>query len=749
MYGPVFNYTPGSTYGAGQNTEGTASPFSKPFVTGGSQDSLDLSGQHGEHKKSEGFVGAVKDFGKGIVKGAINTVTGLFTLKGMAMALGTLALVAVAPAVAIPLLVAGGVTMGGIQVAKGVSTGNWEQAGEGTFTLAATMLGAKAGPKSFKGSGGEKYAFVKTATKDGVTTVSKPTGFWGKTVANLKATFGGKLAKVDKDGSITITPEGKIAEGKTIYQLGKDSVSARFGSKKADSAGAASTGTTTTTAADTATTADTATDAAKTESVKPQTAKERLLARKQQEELKNNTGRVWQLDEQGNLYSTESSSNKVLHSDERGIAHTTKAMEHKRFTDTVSKVRKEVNAATAEAVDKEQGFFGSLMTTPEKEAAVSANAKSAVIQKHKAELDGLLGGLNPSEKAKFIELIDATTPEGKAEFSALSSKVKAGYVEQQKLHQAATQADTGAGKLNPEVAKLKQLQQAGDLNEADAALLKTLEEKYPHRSSANVLKRQELNELKALHTAQTEGTITEAQSTRLSELKKQFPDEGSQLMNTRYIDMIQKMRQDGDLSNMPKPIQDRWAPELASGKEHFQRELDYAEFGSLKELRGNKTFEFTDKHLNRYKELESTLKERLQTIEDQTNPDIFSNPGILTQDNKALEAEMTRVTDLLKAQETVNPSLQDLKSLRAMDREIYQSNLKLGIKPEASATVETNGAASGASNGEAVVAETATDEANAANTQDKAKKWYSGFSSGPHGSGQILASTITGATMNE
>lgn len=727
MYGPVFNYTPGSTYGTGQPTEGSSSPFSKPFATGGSHDSLSLSGQPGEHKKSQGFIGAAKDFGKGIIKGGLNAVTSLFTLQGMALALGTAALVAVAPAIAIPLLVAGGVTMGGMQVAKGASTGNWEQAGEGTFTLAATMLGAKVGPKSFKGANGEQYAFVKTATKEGVTTISKPTGFWGTTWANLKASFGGKLAKLDKDGNALITPDGKLAEGKNIYQLGKDSVTARFNSIKAKSSGSAAnsaeaavdsavkTESTTTTAV------DGATDAVKTDSLKPQTARERLLARKQQEELKNGTGKIWRIDEQGNLVSSEGPTGKVQHMDEKGVGFTTTEMEESHINKAVSKIKVDMAKAKKAAVDyEESGYLGSFGTTPEKIAKAKAGAKAEVLSRYQGELDTLLANLEPSEKARFIKLMDSSKPEHRAEFSALKKTVQDRAIEQQKLYQAAS----GGKSLNQEIAQLKLLQKAGDLNEADAALLKTLEEKYPHRSSASVLNRKELAELKSLHTAQTNGTITEVESARLKALRQQFPDDSSQLVNTRYIDMIQQMRQDADLSKLPKPIQERWAPELEIGKEHFQRQLDFEEFASLKALRGNKAFEFQDTHLNRYNELESTLKSRLQTVEGQTSPELFVDDTLRNIRND----EMTRLKAVLTPQETVNPSPQALKSLEALDQEIYQSSLK-----DAPAVTD-----------KPIV----TAEADAANTPEKSKKWFS-MLNGPQGTGQILATTIAGSTMDE
>ena len=241
MYGSesVFNYPASMTSSVSQTSDSaSASPVSKPYATLDSQDVLSFSGQG--KKKSQGVMGAVKDFGKGVVKGAYNAVASLFTVKGMAMAVGSLICVAVAPAVAVPLLATVGVVMGGKQIAEGATTGDWEKAGEGTFTLGATMLGAKFGPKTVKGAGDAEYSFVSSSTKDGVTTASKPTGILGSAWANIKAVFGGKMGKLDKDGNIMTTADGKLVDGKNIYQLTKEKFS-KSNENAADSSANAST----------------------------------------------------------------------------------------------------------------------------------------------------------------------------------------------------------------------------------------------------------------------------------------------------------------------------------------------------------------------------------------------------------------------------------------------------------------------------------------------------------------------------
>lgn len=681
MYGPVFN-TQGSSFNPTQGSEGSSSPFSKPFASLEANDSLNISG-HGEKKKSEGFLGAVKDFGKGIIKGGIETVTSLFTVNGLLMAAGAAAFVALAPAVAIPLLVAGGVTMGGIQIAKGVSSGDWEEAGKGTFTMGASVLGAKVAPKSFKGTGETKFGLIKTTKKDGVVTTSTPTGFFDSTWANIKASFGGKLAKLDKDGKVMLNEEGKPLETKSIFGVGKENWKARFGKDKNQATTPAPAAATTESIEqaeieatdkplDTSKATDKSAETPPSQESKELTAREKLEQRLAEKRAKRQEAEQAQ----------QSPSDRVWHMDDRGMGFKTEAMERKQIDSLVSKLQQEVKAATSEAVDKEQGFFGSLMTTPEKEAEVQAAAKAKVLGNYKTELDGMLGGLNPADKAKFIETMDATTPEGQAEFKSLLSKVRSQAVERQKTHQEVTRQDALAGerRLNPEVAKLKQLQRADELTEADTVLLKKLEEKYPHRSAANVKQRRQLTELEDLHNLQTEGSLNSEQTQRMKQLREQFPEHSERLRSLRHLDDIQAMRQDFKSIEGVEDLRSQWEPIRAKGDEYFQKELNYDEFETLRALRGNKTYNFTDKDLARYNELEPKLKQQLQTLEDESNPDIFSNPGILGKDQKALDAEITKVKGLLEPQETVNPSAKELMSLRELDQQAYGSSLKLGVQ---------------------------------------------------------------------
>lgn len=190
------------------------------LLTSGAGDTFSLSSPRPETQK-KGFVGAVKDVGKGILNGALNTVKSLFTWQGLAMTLGTAGLIAVFGApVVMPFLIAGGALAGGYQMLGGVVEGDWKKVGEGIFTLGATGVGAKYGPKEFTTKDGQFSLTKIVKNKDGVTEAVKPTGIWDSTLAYLKAPFRG-FGKVE-DGNIALTAEGKLANSKGIISAAGD-----------------------------------------------------------------------------------------------------------------------------------------------------------------------------------------------------------------------------------------------------------------------------------------------------------------------------------------------------------------------------------------------------------------------------------------------------------------------------------------------------------------------------------------------
>jgi hypothetical protein len=88
-----------------------------------------------------------------------------------------------------------------------VISGDWEKAGEGTFTVGATLLGAKVGPKTIKGAKGVEY------------TMKGGDGILGKTTGYFKSLMPGKMGKVYE------AADGTMKSG---LELGKESVTNTF-----------------------------------------------------------------------------------------------------------------------------------------------------------------------------------------------------------------------------------------------------------------------------------------------------------------------------------------------------------------------------------------------------------------------------------------------------------------------------------------------------------------------------------------
>lgn len=124
-------------------------------------DSLQLSEAGPSRKK--GVFRASIDVLKGIGKGAVNTVSGLLSVKGLLMTAATIGVSALVGPAIIPFLVAAGVFTGGLQIARGASSGNWEGVGEGIFTLGATMAGARFAPKVARNAAGEELILSGSA----------------------------------------------------------------------------------------------------------------------------------------------------------------------------------------------------------------------------------------------------------------------------------------------------------------------------------------------------------------------------------------------------------------------------------------------------------------------------------------------------------------------------------------------------------------------------------------------------------
>jgi hypothetical protein len=153
---------PGVSFGVPSPASGEDSKVVRPYADLSTigQDQLALSQQGpgaAPQKK-----GGVVNFIKGIGKGAVNTITSLFTPQGLAIALGSAALLFVTAGAALPFLIAAGVIGGGITMGKGFASGDMEKAGEGFFGVGASLVGAKVSPRvhSETKAGGKSYAYT-------------------------------------------------------------------------------------------------------------------------------------------------------------------------------------------------------------------------------------------------------------------------------------------------------------------------------------------------------------------------------------------------------------------------------------------------------------------------------------------------------------------------------------------------------------------------------------------------------------
>ena len=139
-----------------------------------------------------GFWGALGNAIKGVGKTIVNGVKGMFTNKEgkfslgkTLLSIGTVALCIAVPAVGVAACVVGG-TMGAIQVGKGIHKAAtaetdaqaeqaWQEIGGGTFTVAASIVGAKGGMKAMKTSAAKSGASALQNVDDAIAAGQKVT----------------------------------------------------------------------------------------------------------------------------------------------------------------------------------------------------------------------------------------------------------------------------------------------------------------------------------------------------------------------------------------------------------------------------------------------------------------------------------------------------------------------------------------------------------------------------------------------
>lgn len=118
-----------------------------------------MDGGGGEKK---GFFDHFKDFFKGIFNGIKNLVKSLADPKTWLMIAAMVALCVLVPGAGTALMMLG-IGMAGMQIFKGVSSGDASQVGEGTFNLALCFLGGSSAIKAGKGE--EAANFSRAGTR--------------------------------------------------------------------------------------------------------------------------------------------------------------------------------------------------------------------------------------------------------------------------------------------------------------------------------------------------------------------------------------------------------------------------------------------------------------------------------------------------------------------------------------------------------------------------------------------------------
>jgi hypothetical protein len=148
----------------------------------------------------------ISGFFEGLKNGLFHTVEALFTVKGLLMTAGTLALVVATGGAALIPLAMIGLGTGAYQIGKGVVNQNAEQVGEGVFTTGASLLGLKMAPSTV-----------------GSETLANPS-LWGK----LKAPFIGKGAFTNPEATFWSASKDSSLASMTRMKEGMMGASERF-----------------------------------------------------------------------------------------------------------------------------------------------------------------------------------------------------------------------------------------------------------------------------------------------------------------------------------------------------------------------------------------------------------------------------------------------------------------------------------------------------------------------------------------
>lgn len=199
LYGPFMPFSPYPTAPQGKQEgkhkkEGT-----------NSADGFYHSAGNEKEEKNSGF----KNFLLGMKDGVVDTVKGMFTLKGAAITLGTIfAAWATGGAILIPLAI-GGMGIGGYQIIKGIVNHDANKSGRGVDTFLLSLLGLKCAPSEFGG-----HALID----------ERFGGLWGKLKAPFK--FNGEF---DPNSNVDFWRAGWDSTKEVFQKLGKSFEDKRTG----------------------------------------------------------------------------------------------------------------------------------------------------------------------------------------------------------------------------------------------------------------------------------------------------------------------------------------------------------------------------------------------------------------------------------------------------------------------------------------------------------------------------------------
>ena len=198
-----------------------------PSFGGGNYFNQDWAKRYKDSQKVS-FIEGLKAFGKGLIKPITNLVK--HPIKSTLMIAGAAALIIGTGGAATPFLIGAGLAMGGFQIAKGgynaitaktkaEKLAAWEDVGEGTFTVGASVAGARAYAKANLGG---------SAVTKNLGALGKDAGIGSKASAIAKGLYSDTVATVKAVPKSVHQTGAMIASGEFTGNLRAASASAKL-----------------------------------------------------------------------------------------------------------------------------------------------------------------------------------------------------------------------------------------------------------------------------------------------------------------------------------------------------------------------------------------------------------------------------------------------------------------------------------------------------------------------------------------